>query len=709
MASIADIKILFKADLKQFSSQMQNAQRSLGKYGKNLQKVGAGLTLGVTAPLLAFGAAALKSWDLQAKALAQVERGLISTGNAAGFTSKELQGIASGLQNVSLFGDEDILKNATAQLLTFTNIAGTQFERTQKAALDLATRLDGDLKSSAIQLGKALNDPVANLSALSRSGIQFSQEQKAVINSLVKTNQLAAAQDIILGELEAQYGGSAEAAAKAGLGPLKQLSNALGDLSEDFGAILGEYLLPFVAKLKEMAANFSSVSPATKKFIVILGGVAAAVGPLLALAGTILPAIGAGFAFLTGPVGLVIAALVAVGAVIYKYWDPIKATLVDIANYFVDLYNESLVFRVVVEAITTTFKNLWEVGKFVFGVLGTLIASVAENIKNTFSNIGDIVKAVLTGNFKAIPSLLAKNFNESADGFKGFIKKVQKDFGGLKTTISDNIGDGINNVLGRKKYELKAENINTAALEDKVADAVKKGLDKGASGPDLTPTQKKVQSLYAPAGLRDLGTELPTAPADFDKVFDGAGQKMAEFEGRLIDFNENTGAILADTVSTFVVGFTQIIAGIATGTAGLGDIAGLLLNTMGDLATQLGKSAIQIGVTMQALKFAFKTPFAAIAAGAALVLLGALLKSASGSFAGNFAQGGIIPGSSFSGDRLTAGVNSGELILNVAQQKKVAGALQRRDSQAINGTLTADGRMLKVLLNNVDNYNNRVS
>ena len=64
-------------------------------------------------------------------------------------------------------------------------------------------------------MGKALNDPVANLSALSRSGIQFSDEQKAVIKSMAETGRLAEAQTLILDELNRQYGGSAEAAAKA--------------------------------------------------------------------------------------------------------------------------------------------------------------------------------------------------------------------------------------------------------------------------------------------------------------------------------------------------------------------------------------------------------------------------------------------------------------------------------------------------------------
>ncbi|HIP35274.1 MAG TPA: hypothetical protein EYG85_00290, partial [Crocinitomix sp.] len=281
MGTLASVNIKFFADLKQFSSQMQNSERQIKKFGRSMKKVGSNLTMAVTAPILALGGAAVLAWDKQAKAIAQVEQGLKTTGNAVGYTSSELQKLASDLQDNSLFGDEEILKGATSQLLTFTNIAGKQFERTQQAALDLATRLDGDLKSASIQLGKALNDPVANLSALSRSGIQFSEDQKKTINALVKTNKLAEAQTIILDELEKQYGGSAAAAAKAGTGPLKQLSNSIGDLTEDFGKIISEALIPFADYVKKLVTRFKNLDDGTKRTIAKMGLLLAAVGPLL--------------------------------------------------------------------------------------------------------------------------------------------------------------------------------------------------------------------------------------------------------------------------------------------------------------------------------------------------------------------------------------------------------------------------------------------
>ena len=269
---------------KALGQMRRDVRSATGNITAAMQDAGKKMTMAVTAPLAIMAAKSLQAFDVQANAIAQVEAGLKSTGNAAGFTSKQLQQMASDLQNKTIFGDEEILKGATAQLLTFTNIAGKQFARTQAVALDLATRLDGDLKSASIQLGKALNDPVANLTALSRAGIQFSDDQKEVIKSLAETGQLAEAQTIILDELEKQYGGSAEAAAKAGMGPFKQLQNTIGDISEEFGRLINEYLEPIIPRIQNVAKSFANLSDTQKKVILLVGTIAASVGPVLLFA-----------------------------------------------------------------------------------------------------------------------------------------------------------------------------------------------------------------------------------------------------------------------------------------------------------------------------------------------------------------------------------------------------------------------------------------
>jgi hypothetical protein len=154
-----------------------------------------------------------------------------STGGAAGFTVRELQKQASALQSITTYGDEAI-QEMQGLLLTFTKIRGNEFEDATLSVLNVATAMGTDLKSAAIQVGKALNDPILGVTALARSGIQFSESQKEVIKSLVETNQLAEAQKIILNELDVQFAGSAAAARKTLGGALTALGNAWGDLFE---------------------------------------------------------------------------------------------------------------------------------------------------------------------------------------------------------------------------------------------------------------------------------------------------------------------------------------------------------------------------------------------------------------------------------------------------------------------------------------------
>lgn len=318
MAKLKDLKVtigLSKAGLtklnKDLRSTKANFRRNFGEIQGMVTNVGRNLAMGITAPLGIMAVQSVKAFDQQSKAIAQVEAGLKSTAGQVGLTSQQLQQMAADLQTKTLFGDEVILKDATAQLLTFTNIAGDNFARTQKVALDLATRLDGDLKSASIQLGKALNDPIANLTALSRAGIQFSADQKEVIKSLTESGRLAEAQTIILDELEKQYGGSAEAAAKAGTGPFKQLQNTIGDLSEEFGRLINDMIRPLVPRIQALVRSFTDLSDRQKEVALTIAMVAAAAGPIMMTVGALMKARAAMLALnvvmAANPIGAVVA------------------------------------------------------------------------------------------------------------------------------------------------------------------------------------------------------------------------------------------------------------------------------------------------------------------------------------------------------------------------------------------------------------------
>ena len=233
--------------MKQLKSETRKAKKELRDFKKAGAGVG-GLTrsfqglkgvigaLGFTAAFIGIKRgidSVIEAAERQDQALAQIDAALESTESAAGLTAAELENIAVALQKVTNFGDEATLE-MEAVLLTFTKIGGDVFPRVAAATLDVATRMKTDLKSAALQVGKALNDPIAGLGGLSRAGIQFSEDQKELIKTLVKMGETAKAQEIILKELETQFGGSAEAARKASSG-FEALSNAFGDLLEKIG------------------------------------------------------------------------------------------------------------------------------------------------------------------------------------------------------------------------------------------------------------------------------------------------------------------------------------------------------------------------------------------------------------------------------------------------------------------------------------------
>lgn len=275
---LAKLVVRLEAETGRYQRELDRANKKLDKFSRGAKKSISGIKTAFSA--LAIGGtinAVVRATAKQEAALAQLEQGLKSTGQTAGFTKDELVDFASELQKATTFGDEDII-NAQANLLTFTNVAGEQFKRTTEAALNLSVRVGQDLKSSVIQLGKALNDPVANLGALSRSGIQFSKDQKDVIKALAETGRLAEAQTMILDELETQYGGSARAARDTFGGALEGLKNAFGDLLESESGLNDskEAIEEFTALLQDPATQRAADSIASA-LIASFSGIASAI------------------------------------------------------------------------------------------------------------------------------------------------------------------------------------------------------------------------------------------------------------------------------------------------------------------------------------------------------------------------------------------------------------------------------------------------
>ena len=169
--------------------------------------------------------------------------------------------------------DQNQIKLAQAKLLTFGQLAktadeaGGAFDRATKAAIDMGAAGFGDAATNAVQLGKALQDPIKGINALAKSGVTFTEQEKDKIRTLVESNRMLEAQDMVLKAIETQVGGTAEATANDS----DKMKVAFSQLSESVGIVL----LPLFQKFTAVMMKVADFARQNSTVIVILGGVIA--------------------------------------------------------------------------------------------------------------------------------------------------------------------------------------------------------------------------------------------------------------------------------------------------------------------------------------------------------------------------------------------------------------------------------------------------
>jgi len=215
------------------------AAKTESRLGKTAKFIKAGFAAGAGTAIAKFAGDAVARAEEMNSAYATTAQIIEQTGGAANVTARELKDLSA--EESMLTGvDKALVTEGNNVLLTFKGLrdeagAGNDvYTRTSRVMLDMASVMGTDAKSAAVQLGKALNDPVANLGALGRAGVQFTQDQKDQIKSLAETGHLLEAQKIILGELESEFGGVAEAAADGSA----KIKNSFQQIKETIGQVL---------------------------------------------------------------------------------------------------------------------------------------------------------------------------------------------------------------------------------------------------------------------------------------------------------------------------------------------------------------------------------------------------------------------------------------------------------------------------------------
>ena len=166
-----------KSNLDQTKVSLDGITDAMNSVGKVGAVAFAGLSAGV--------ALSLNEATEANKVLAQLDAVLGSTAGKAGVTKEAAVDLADSLAQVTLFTDDAIL-SAQNMLLTFTNIGKDVFPDATETVLNMSQALGQDLQSSAVQLGKALNNPIDGITALSRVGVTFTDEQKEMIATMME-------------------------------------------------------------------------------------------------------------------------------------------------------------------------------------------------------------------------------------------------------------------------------------------------------------------------------------------------------------------------------------------------------------------------------------------------------------------------------------------------------------------------------------------
>lgn len=294
---IADLLIKIGADSYEFQQKAQQVERNLGSLEKRLTSLGKSLSVKLTAPLAALGAVALKNADTQQ----QAEQRLLTALKGRTDIQQRLITQAAELQSRSVLGDEVVIGQQAYQ--ASLGMTEEQIGRVIEASAQLSAATGMTLDSAVKNLAKTFGGLTGEL------GESIPKLKELTVEQLKNGEAV----DFIL----ENYKGFAESAAQTALGPLRQLNNAWGDFLEQIGAAMMPFATKVIRALTVVVQMLQSLSPAMKQVLVVVAGLAAAIGPLSLGIGAVikvLPMLSAGLTALLSPVGLVVAAIVALGA-----------------------------------------------------------------------------------------------------------------------------------------------------------------------------------------------------------------------------------------------------------------------------------------------------------------------------------------------------------------------------------------------------------
>jgi hypothetical protein len=512
---------------------------------KNVGKLAAGVAVAAGAIGFKLASAAYESQ----KVMAQTEAIIKATGGAANVTATQVSNLSKTLSTQIGIDDELIQKSANL-LLTFKQVQNqvgennSIFDRAVIAAQDLGN-VFGSADAAAMQLGKALSDPVKGITALRRAGINFTEQQKEQIKTLVESGDILGAQKLILAEVESQVGGTAAATATG----FDRMRVAMENVAEEFGAILIPYIekfanyvinkvVPYLSNLadvigekglgagiKMLAGDFIDLTTNMGTFgNVVLGLTAAFVAlRLVAMAATISMTL-FNVALFSNPIGIVVAAVIALGVAL------------------VALYLKFEIVRTVINNIAlvlkTAFMNVIEAVYNAFAMLYNGIAQGINLLIKGANLFGANIPEIEMLGYKAFTVI--GNAAEKANKQIGASKKSLDAYGSRMDALAATFkkgGGGADTFFGGGGGSAKTVETAKEKLQ-KYIDAL-----KGMSSAQKSARDADKSLMKSRTSLAEATTKLTDAQAYFNQVVAGYGANSKQAKDRQVALRKAQGAV----------------------------------------------------------------------------------------------------------------------------------------------------------------------
>ena len=714
------LRIDILGNAKGLNNSLKSASKSLKSFGQQTSQLGKNLALRVTAPLALAGGAAIKFATDTEESLNKVR---VAFGNSSGEvedfakTSLESFGIArsTALDMTALFGDM-----ATGMGINTSEAAGLS-----TSLVGLAGDLSSFKNINISEVTTALSGVfTGETESLKRLGIVMTQTNLAqfALNKGIKTQikDMTQAEKISLrfqyvmqatANAQGDFARTSEGAANQG----RILQESLKELAASFGEVLLPVFTKILTKLNGVVKVFKNLDPRTKKVVVVIGLLAAAIPPLLIVVGSLATAFAA-LNVATGVIGAAIIALTAIVGNVVAY-QSLKNEIKGVEKSLPDLRKEVDKAKESFDGSAESSLNLYKAQRKLLkseldllklqqdkeqGTIAKLLGieseaykELGEKIKQTENKIKNYDLSI-----KGVESSQTQVSTSTKKMHSGFVKLSELEFG-------DEFEKQMEKLL---KAEKKAADLQE--LED-----IKVGMGIDGTQEGLFDVSSIQEASEALDELEDMG-----AMDDLSSLLDPLEPKLDSFiekQKKLAEISSQVTQIVQSGFQNMAMGIGESLGqAIAGGGNFAHSMAKTLLEGVGAIAMQLGQLAIGVGITIKGIKQALQSlnPIAAIAAGIALIALGSLAKSAAANIGGGggdvpaLANGGIVsaPTLAMVGDNVGAGNGNPEVIAPLDKLQGMMASNPSNQNVNVGGSFKVQGQDLVVALQRANKNRDRL-